>query len=397
MLEDGADEVGEAAPPSSGTPAGGEADPGTPLDPLPGFTLSCDGSGSCCRLYASIVFAPVEAARARALLPRILGGGDRHERVFMPERGSAPTGGAVVTLCDGRCAYLADSGRCGLHEAGGASAKPIGCAAFPATFTDDGEAVRVSVAVECACVLASIGREGGAPLLPPAARVLGDLPQALNVTRVPALVQVTPAAMAQRADFIAWSVRVSTLLPRPDTAAALVSLGATVARGGLTADPEPALVRPALVAPSSVIPWIDALRRRARRREHEDAAWRSEHDLARRAMRWIAAATEALLDRAVLEALVAAPASAPADESFYVRALLHGRTLATAELPLSLGLHDRAVRLLVARALPLVLAGCPPGELDPACDHPLALVEAMLRGHGLDAYAYDVAKHHLHQ
>ena len=90
----------------------------------------------------------------------------------MPERGSGPTGGAIVTSCEGRCAYLGEGGLCGLHAAYGPAAKPVGCSTFPASFTDDGEVVRVSVSVECACVLASVGREGGSPLIPQGAEVL---------------------------------------------------------------------------------------------------------------------------------------------------------------------------------------------------------------------------------
>jgi hypothetical protein len=41
--------------------------------------------------------------------------------------------------------------------------------------------------------------------------------------------------------------------------------------------------------------------------------------------------------------------------------------------------------------MPVVFATVPAEELSAQCDHPLALVEAMLRGHGLDAYAWDVA------
>ncbi len=384
MLDDGA----EAAP------APGDDDEGAaarPLEALAGFTLSCDGSGSCCRLYASILFGPVEAVRARALLPQVLDGGERHERIFMPERGSGPTGGAVVALCDGRCAYLADSGRCRLHEAGGAAAKPVGCNTYPATFTDDGEVVRVSVAVECACVLASVDREGGAPLLPPGARVRGDLDATLAVSTLPALVQVSPAAMAPRGALRSWSRRVAALLPAPDAAPALVSLGAAVAAGGLAADPTAALTDPAPIDPQAVLPWIDALHLRAERRLREDSAWRSERDLVLRAAGWIAAATAALLDPAALAALLAAPVAAPRAEAFYLRALVHGHLLAGA-LPLSLALHDRAVRILVARALPLAFAAAPADTLDPACAHPLALLEAMLRGHGLDAYAHDVER-----
>ena len=372
----------------------GDEEPGAaarPLEGLAGFTLSCDGSGSCCRLYASILFAPVEAARARALRPEVLGGGERHDRVFMPERGSGPTGGAVVALCDGRCAYLAGSGRCQLHEAGGAAAKPVGCTTYPATFTDDGEVVRVSVSVECACVLASVDREGGAPIMPPGALVRGDLDETLAVTSLPPLVQVSPAAMAPRADLRSWSRRVAALLPAPEVASALVSLGAAVAAGGLAADVTPALSRPAPIEPASLLPWIAALHGRARRREREDSAWRSERDLALRATRWIAAAAATLLEPGALAALLAAPVVAPRAEAFYLRALIHGHHLAGA-LPLSLALHDRAVRIVVARALPLVFAGVPEGALDPACAHPLALLEALLRGHGLDAYAHDLAE-----
>jgi lysine-N-methylase len=390
MLDDGSD-------PAPAPEATGAADPGAasrPLEALPGFTLSCDGSGSCCRLYASIVFDPLEATRARALLPRILDGGERHERVFMPERGSAPTGGAIVTLCDGRCAYLGDDDRCGLHALAGPAAKPVGCATFPGSFTDDGEVVRVSVAVECACVLASVGRAGGAPLVPPGASVRGDLHETLAVPSLPELVQVSPERMAPRAELRAWSRRIAALLALStpaDTAASLVSLRAAVSAGGLAADPEPSFARPLPIAPGSVLPWIEALHYRARRREREDAGWRSSRDLARRATRWIAAASGALLDPASLEALLARPAAAPEAEAFYVRALVHGHHLVNHGLPLSHALHDRAVRLLVARALPAVFAAEPADELDPACAHPLALMEAMLRGHGLDAYAHDLA------
>ena len=59
-------------------------------------------------------------------------------------------------------------------------------------------------------------------------------------------------------------------------------------------------------------------------------------------------------------------------------------------MPLSLALHERAVRLIVARSMRILFATLPPEALDPACAHPLALLEAMLRGHGLDAYAHDV-------
>src|SRR5262249_22825791 len=53
MLDDGAPQSPDpAAPPDENEPSA----PERPLDPLPGFTLTCDGSGSCCALYPSILF-----------------------------------------------------------------------------------------------------------------------------------------------------------------------------------------------------------------------------------------------------------------------------------------------------------------------------------------------------
>jgi lysine-N-methylase len=186
---------------------------------------------------------------------------------------------------------------------------------------------------------------------------------------------------------------VTSCLPAAgDAAAALVALGAQVAREGLSADPEAALVAPPPIDPRVVVPWIAALHRHAARREREDAAWRSERDLARRATSWIAAVTGVLRDPPTLSAHLGAPVPAPRAEAFYVRALVHGHHLATAGLSISLALRDRAVRLLVARAMQVLFAELPPEALDPACAHPLALLEAMLRGHGLDAYAPEVAR-----
>jgi len=54
-------------------------------------------------------------------------------------------------------------------------------------------------------------------------------------------------------------------------------------------------------------------------------------------------------------------------------------------LPLASALRDRAVRIVLARALP----GSIPAR-EPWRAHPLALVEAVMRGHGLGAYASDV-------
>lgn len=359
-----------------------------PLEVLPDFGLHCDGRGSCCRIYASILFDPEEAARARALRPDVLSGGARHERAFTPERGTWPCAASVVAMRDGRCAYLEGEGRCSLHARGGPEAKPLGCRTFPTSFVDDGESVRVSVAVECACVLASVGRPGGAPLLDPRLVTRGDLDERIDITRLPDRAQVAPGATASRAEVVAWSRRLAAAAPPPDVAAGLFSLAGALEAEGLTVGAIARFERPEPLDPAALAPWLAALHGRAARRAREDAAWRSERDLARRATQWIADATLALAEPDLLAALLLSPVRAPDRERFTLRAALHGHRLLGA-LPLSLALRDRAVRLVVARALPAVVDG--EGPDDPACAEPIALVEATLRGHGLDAYAADVA------
>jgi lysine-N-methylase len=390
FLDDGVDRP----EPSAEAVTAEQGDPALPLDRLAGYSLTCDGSGSCCRLYATIVFGPLEAARARVLLPQVLDGGERHERVFMPEHGSGPTGGAAVALRDGRCAYLAGDDRCGIHRAGGAEAKPVGCNTFPALFADDGERVRVSVATECACVLHSVDREGGSPLVKAEAMTRGDLDPTLVIQKVGENVETTPGKTAARAEFLAFWHRATRFPAAPDTARALFGLAAQVEERGL--DPE-ACERAWTSAPplraEELSPWIAALAARAHKRVREDSAWRSERDLTLRAARWIAKVTGDLGDRAAIEALLAAPVTTSRVEDFYVRALLHGHRLVLPPVrPLTTGLRDRAVRMMVARALAALFAKMDAAALDPACAQPLALVDAMMRGHALDLYVEDVGR-----
>ena len=388
-------------PPARSPAASAPIDPARPIDPLPGYRFTCDGRGACCRTFVTVLFGPAEAALARGLLPRVEDGGARHERVFLPEHGSAPTGGAAVTVRDGRCVYLAGDGRCGLHAAGGAAAKPLGCMTFPASFVDDGETVRVSASTECACVLASVGREDGDPLVPEGVRVRGDLDPALRVARLRDEVRIAPLSTVPRAAYVAWSRRLAAAdalraggtpaRPGENAAAFAWRLGEAVASLGIG---DAAIARAssgaALPAEAELVPWIAALLRRARRMERRDAAWRAPDDLVLRAARWLIAACEALLAPGAAAAVMDAPL-APEGEAFYLRALVHGHRL-VGELPVATALRDRAVRLVVARALGLVFLAEAPGSLDPACAEPLALVESLLRGHGLDAYAHDLAE-----
>jgi lysine-N-methylase len=330
----------------------------------------------------------VETARARALFPDLLDGGARPDRLFLPEQGPGPCPGAAVTMIDGRCAYLGESGWCSLHTKAGPAAKPVGCALFPASFVDDGERIRVSTWVECACVLASVGRPGGAPLIAPEARVRADLDPAVHIAQLPARALVRPGEDAPTSALRRWMDDLATAPPPPDIPRALWLLAAQLDAAGLDHEASRRFApAPPPIDERALRPWIEALHARASKRASEDAVWRSDDDLARLATRAIAEATASLLTPGALARLLAEPAPAPASEAFSLRATLHGLRLID-DLPLTHALRDQATRLLVARALPGAFAAL--GRDDRAFAHPLALLEAMLRGHGLSAYAHDL-------
>jgi len=373
--------------------------PSRSLDVLSGFRLRCDGRGSCCRLYASVLFSPEEEARARALCPTVEDAGMAPEQAFLPAAGLRRNA-LSATLVHGRCAYLGEDDRCRIHAAGGASAKPAGCRLFPAQFVDDGERVRVTVAVECACVLASVGPsehgEPGEALVPDGAETAADLPPETVIDILPERVWLSaPDGEATRADLVRWSRALLDVVPRlEDAIHGLLRLATEVERRGLV-DPNggwSAWARGSGVgeAASAVAPlaslhgWAEQLVLRASRKAEDDAAWRSERDLARQSMRWVGLAAADLLDSKLLARVASQPTTE--EERFYVRAVVHGYELGVA-LPLADALRDRAMRLLVARAMPPVR----PEALsaDPAARHPLALVEALMRGHGLRAYAIE--------
>lgn len=360
-----------------------------PIERLEGYSFTCDGHGSCCKLYATIVFSPLEAARARSVLPDVLDGGERHEHVFMPERGAGPCPGSAVALVEGHCAYL-DGHLCALHRAAGAQAKPIGCNLFPLALVDDGSRVRASMSVECACVLASLGKEGGEALLPESARVRGDLDPAIVVDELPAEVAVTAGSREPLARYLEWSDAALAALPAGDDAAVTAwSLAEAVAAHGL----DPGRARAAVEAPSPVGAalsgrYLAALAAKAARRAKAQNAWRGERDLCRRGVSVVAAAAELLADEDVRAAVAAGAGAAAADEAFYLRVALFGHQMVG--YPLAVALRDRATAIWVARVFPLAAAALYPGDEEPAFEHPIALVEALLRGHGLRRYTEDL-------
>jgi lysine-N-methylase len=361
--------------------------PPRPLEPLPDFQLACDGQGSCCRLYATVMFRPLEEVVARSLLPQVFDAGERPEQAFGPLMGSAPCGASSVGFVHGRCAYLGSEGRCGLHAAGGPQGKPLGCRMFPALFVDDGHVVRISPAVECACVLASLGQTHGAePLVSPEVTTSDKLDPGIHISRLPDMILITKKRYAARDELIAWSNVVMNVSPSLDIPGVFLALAEQVQQWGLDASAAiQALTNPRRITPETLLPGLVALAERTQKRLHIDGSWRSDQDLALSSLRAIAkAATLLTSDLAQLEHY-AAPTTDPqtqASEAFYLRAGAFGHQFVLHDAPLSLALHDRAVRLVFARAFGDVFS---PDERDrdPVFRHPLALLEATLRGHGL--------------
>jgi lysine-N-methylase len=331
-------------------------------------------------------FAEDEAARARATLPAPLDHAV-DARLFTPlAGGGAPDGSLAVALVDGRCAFLGGGGACRLHAAAGAAAKPAGCRSFPATFVDDGREVRVSVACECACVLASAGQAGGEPLVAPHARQVGDLHLSTPPSVLPERIQLTAAATATRADFVAWSDAVRAAVAAggaSDVPSLFWALAGGVEAHGLGFSAlEDALRAAWSQPPQGLRAWTSALRARAAAKLAASEAWRSPRDRVRRMAGWIDAAARALDEDCAEPTRWDAPAveALARDEAFYLHAVLFGHHLAGAQ-PLASALRDRALRCLLARRVRVPL-----DEPANAQRHPLAAVEALMRGQGMDAY-----------
>lgn len=378
LREAGLLHVAVEAPPAEATaesPAAPVVD--RPIEVLPGFSLSCDGRGSCCRLYSTILFSPLEVARARAALPSVLDGGSDARRAFLPERSSRDCPASAVTLVDGHCAYLANDGGCRLHALGGAGWKPQGCNVFPTRFVDDGETVRVGVTVECACVLASVGREGGAPLIDPSVKSRSDISSVIDVHELPADIEIARRVFAPRADIARWSRRYFTLAwPQSSPLDAAWALAAGIEADGLT-DAWPSGLGPLRV---EIAPRLVELGHRASRREREHAAFRSQKDLFLRGLRWLETASLLLENDDVLDAALAGGGDAAA-EAFTLRAMIFAHQLVE-EGPIAESLRWLVARMLLARVLPTA-ARAIDDPLDDAAREPLAFVLAISRAAGI--------------
>jgi lysine-N-methylase len=356
-----------------------------PVVPLPGEGMRCSGAGTCCKLYGTVMLFPPEARRVQSLLPAWRVAGVPPERWFSPVRGSEPAPVLAAIARDGACGFLQPGGLCAVHCAGGAAAKPWGCQSFPRIFVDDGVAVHVSAKPECPCMLDPRGGEPE-PLVEPGWTHADALPSMIVVRRLPESIALSPGHAVPRAEVRAWMAAIAARPVPEDPAATLWALADAVARQGRLpsldeawrAGPPPA---------AAVGPWIAALYEHAKARAREHAAWRSEADLVRRLSTALATLALLLRDAATLTEALAVPPEHPEHEARYWRMGVHGyRWLG--RRPLVTRLRDEAVRLWLGRSLSAVLEGAPDDE--PHVRAPLALVEALLRAHGIGSYASDV-------
>jgi lysine-N-methylase len=327
-----------------------------PLRALEGYHFRCSGRGQCCSQYDTVLLTPLEVARARVALPLVREAGMEPDRAFLPEQGLRSFL-SVPTRVDGACMYHDTHAGCRLHTVAGAHTKPHGCRTFPAALLDVGDHIRVAPRPECACVFesASLHEGEGEPLLD--ARHGSELPPEVYVPRLPE--RITVGSHEVSADeLVAW---VDALEPRGDRAEYCWRLAAAVAARGLDARDD-ALPPLDLTGLGRALAEARASVRRLEARL--GCGWRHPRDGVRRGLAWVRAA----LDR--VEPL--SPAREPDDEAFYVRAALY---LVPEDLETQL--REHAIALWIARAFP------EDARATPEAAHPLAVVEAMARGHGL--------------
>ncbi|MBL4686202.1 MAG: YkgJ family cysteine cluster protein [Nannocystaceae bacterium] len=357
--------------------------PDLPVRPLPGYSLSCDRSGRCCRMYSTVLFALPEAERAAAVLPDRRIGPVSRTRAFLPVRGSIPGGAVAVVANNGACGYLDSDGACSIHRAAGADAKPKGCSVFPAMFIDDGEEVRVSIKTECACVLNSVNHSGGEPLVDPAITRSSQLDPVVVVTVLPDPISVTSERTEPRKVVVAWIRQWLDMPTPPDVARACWAM-ADALPSGLAAALEAWSGERAAPETAAVVPFVAALARRAAVRTRVDAQWRSEVDRVRRVGAWIAATAVTCKDPQLMAEVLQVPPIDADREAFFVRAAAFGYAVCDEDFgEVQCGLRDLAVKLWLARAMPTFVSE---GVQD---EEPLSALEAWLRAYGVWRYVLD--------
>ncbi|MCA9647261.1 MAG: hypothetical protein H6718_30035 [Polyangiaceae bacterium] len=342
---------------------------------IPGLRLGCDGTGSCCRTYSSMLFDRAEAEATQGIAPPGLTA--RHARVFLPAFGANDAIQAVATR-DGECVFLDADSRCVLHARG---AKPRGCNDYPLTLVDDGSELWAVPVFECPCVQRSFLAE--IPAVPPVLPTHeSGLPEERPIIRLRERFELDSDTPLAREELRDWVQRGVAQIPKAmDQADALHWLW-TWAHADLNAQEVHTSAPPTY----ALAPWIQMLGDYASRRV-DSAAWRSTRDRTRRLVEWMQAACATLSDPQRVRALLA-PAQEGAGsrrrhaaEWAYVRCQLGGYQFAQGSEPLRSALEQRCGRILLARAM---LDTCPHASADDAArTSPLTAVEALLRSESL--------------
>jgi lysine-N-methylase len=338
-----------------------------PLDPIDGWRFTCSGRGTCCEVFPTILFTPVEAARALVVLPN-----ETHE--FFPERGEPREGKLLAPILNGgRCRYFIDR-KCTIHAAGGAKAKPEGCSAFPMQLVYDGEVVRAATAYECACVADGVGATDGEGPIPEGARLFGDLHR-VRVGRVPEEVWLDAEQSATRDEVRAFYRELARAPAPDDVAMGFWSLASAIEAAGL----DPKIVRAfgSTAFVEEALPWLEELASCISQWREPLAAYRAEDDLTRCAFGWMLDAA-ARIGEDPSWRTPERGSRAAIQEAFYARTTSWLCRDAIGALPLTTALRVRAIRVWLSRALDVD---------DFRAAEPLALVEVMFRAHGLDAFA----------
>jgi Fe-S-cluster containining protein len=120
-----------------------------PIETLPESRFQCQGSGDCCRSYLLGPIFSHDVERIQALdperhFPRLAG-----EGFYVDAK--TPEGAPVRFLrtIDGRCVFLENDGRCGLHARFGPESKPYVCRLFPWTRLSTIEGIKIYDEGEC--------------------------------------------------------------------------------------------------------------------------------------------------------------------------------------------------------------------------------------------------------
>ncbi len=353
------------------------------VEPLAGYRFACDGDGTCCRFYDTVVLQPHEAERTRLRLLEDSGGDFVPiHTLFTPFMGAQLEGeNLTMALQHGRCALLSPDGRCPLHACAppgseGADHKPLGCRVYPAMYIDDGVSVRVSFQPECACVFSSLHTSN----VDSSDREPVEVPGVLTVPRLASSLCISDGHVATPDQMRRWAEWLDGALRRldADPVSHLWWLAEALDQHGLV---QPELPNVCSLPEGDAVAWLGWLGSVAEGVAEDDAAWRARDDAHRITTSWLA---EALTDPA--EA-VAAPRTVPEVERWYLLNLNHGYRLACSGRCLADGLRDRATRIVAARAMMCTASAASIVDHDSAMRFPITLVEAAMRKGALARYA----------